>query len=334
MDHKIFSLFLPHSGCQNICIYCNQNFATGFNQKNISFEEQLESLKKSLNKINEIAIYAGNFTALKLDEQLNILRLINEITKGKIKIRISTRPDFINDETLIFLKGNNVKIIELGLQTANERILKILNRNYTCELVEKNNLLLKKYNFLLSYHIMYGLPEEKKEDFIDTLNFVAKLKPDFVRLHPTIVLKETQLCKLFFENKFKPLDLNTAIEYAKFAYDFFNKHNIKIIRFGLHSEKSLVENIVAGPYHPAFNQLVLSSLFLDKLFKIIKNYNFNSFNIFTNKKTENIIRGHKKENIKKLKEFGLKKIIIDESLENNNCKIYFEQNKKSEILKI
>lgn len=319
-SNRIFSLFIPHYGCKNKCIYCNQNFAAGFVSEKYDFDNQLENLKKYKNDITEIGIYSGNFTGLNLTQQKFILNALNEITNFLIPIRISTRPDYIDETIIKILKEQNVKTIELGLQTANEKILKLLGRNYSLEQVIKTNCLLKENNFKISYHIMLGLPEESDEDFYTTVKFVLHLTPDFVRIHPTVILKNTELHKMYLEGNFTPISLEKAIELSLYGYTSFKKAGIDIIKIGLQSEKSLTDNIAAGPYHPAFAQLVKSRYILMQIIDIIKS-RADNFDIIINKKNESIIKGQKKDNLLHLKFLGLNQIIIDNSLKEEIIKI-------------
>jgi histone acetyltransferase (RNA polymerase elongator complex component) len=318
--NKIYSLFIPNKGCRNKCIYCNQFFATGHSDTNSDFISQLENFKKKSKNITEIGLYGGNFTALKLTEQKNILDLINNITNKKISIRISTRPDYLTDENIKMLYEENVRTIELGLQTSSEKILKILGRNYSMKQVIESNKKLNKYNFNISYHLMLGLPNETKQDFFNSVDFVISLKPDYVRLHPTVVIKDTKLHKMYISKEFIPLDFDESVKLSAYAYKKFSNNNIKVIKLGLHSEASLSNNIVAGPYHPSYAQFVKSVIILDKIKKIFKNREI-KFIIKSNDYNNNIIRGYKNTNLNNLKQLGLENIIIDNSIRNSIIKL-------------
>lgn len=311
-QNNIYSLFLPNKGCQNKCIYCNQFFATGFSDDNTAFFSQLQSLKNNIISITEIAIYGSNFTALNIDNQKFYLDAVNNISDFKIPIRISTRPDYLNKEILDFLYKNNVRTIEIGLQSASDDILKLLNRNYSISQVVALNNLLKSYNFSVSYHLMLGLPTETFDDFKHSVHFVCSLKPDFVRIHPTLVISDTVLHFMYINNLFTPLSFDEAVSWSVYAYKRFLSNNIKVIRLGLHSDISLLKHIVAGPYHPSFAQFVKSSIILDKIKKIMNN-SYNSFILETDNKINDIIRGYKNRNIPFLKNAGMERIVL-----NNN----------------
>ena len=208
----IIPIFVPHLGCPNDCIFCNQKSISG-QKKNMTKEEAKKIIEDYLKSINsedaqiEIAFFGGSFTAIEKEKQEELLQLAYEYVKdGKVEsIRISTRPDCIDKETLKRLKSYKVKTIELGVQSANDYILKRANRGHTFEDVKKASKLIRRYGFQLGHQMMVGLPESTKIDEINTAKALIKLKPKMVRIYPVLVVKNTKLEKEYENGEYQPL---------------------------------------------------------------------------------------------------------------------------------
>jgi len=225
-------------------------------------------------------------------------------------IRISTRPDYIDKEKLKLLKKYGVKTIELGVQSTNDYILKKCKRGHTFEDVKKASKLIRMHGFVLGHQMMIGLPESTKIDELNTAKDLAKLKPKIVRLYPVLVIKGTELEKEYQNGEYEPIPLSQAVERCKELYYFFTNKKITVIRMGLQNTdiisdpKNAKSEVVAGPYHEAFGQLVEDSIWYDSILEKIKKFNVKVKEIEIKVNPENInnIVGHKKENIKKLKD--------------------------------
>ena len=312
----IIPIFVPHLGCPNDCIFCNQKSISG--QKNSITKEEakkiidnhLENIKEKEAEI-EIAFFGGSFTAIEAEKQEELLQVAYEyIKQGKVSsIRISTRPDCINKEVLKRLKKYKVKTIELGVQSANNYILKRTNRGHSFEDVKKASKMIRWNGFVLGHQMMVGLPESTRIDEINTARALVKLKPKMVRIYPVLVVKNTKLEQEFKEGKYEPLPLVQAVEICKELVNIFTKKKIDIIRIGLQnteeisSPESEKSEVVAGPYHPAFRQLVESGLWYDDIVSKIKKLNVKvkEVGVTVNPIDINNVVGHKKENILKLK---------------------------------
>ena len=318
MKHNyIIPIFVPHLGCPNDCVFCNQKSISG--QKNNMtkekaqkiIEEYLKSIKDENAEI-EVAFFGGSFTAIEEEKQNELLSLAYEyIKEGKIKsIRISTRPDYIDKKILKRLKKYKVKTIELGVQSANNFILEKAGRGHTFEDVKKASKLIRRYGFTLGHQMMVGLPESTRKDEINTAKELIKLKPKMVRIYPVLVLKGTKLEKELKEEKYKPLSIVQAVETCKELVRMFADKKIDIIRVGLQNTDEITDpnnensEVVAGPYHPAFRQLVESSLWYDAIVEKIKKLNVKvkEVEVTINPIDTNNVIGHKKENIIKLKQ--------------------------------
>ncbi len=237
----IIPIFVPHLGCPNDCVFCNQKSISG-QKKNMTKEEAkniienyLKNIKKTEDAQVEIAFYGGSFTAIEQEKQEELLSLAYEyIEKGQVEsIRISTRPDAINKETLKRLKKYKVKTIELGVQSANNYILNKSNRGHTFEDVKKSSKMIRWYGFKLGHQMMVGLPESTRIDEINTAKSLIKLKPKMVRIYPVLVVKGTKLEEDYKNGKYEPLTVVQAVEICKDLVRMFADKNIEIIRIGL-----------------------------------------------------------------------------------------------------
>lgn len=225
-------------------------------------------------------------------------------------IRISTRPDCINKEILKMLKKYKVKTIELGVQSANDYILKRAGRGHSFEDVKKASKLIRWSGFKLGHQMMVGLPESTRLDELNTAKQLIKLKPKMIRIYPVLVIKNTKLEKELNEGTYEPITLNQAVETSKELVYLFNKKKIEVIRIGLQNTDLITDpenkesEVVGGPYHPAFGQLVEDSIWYDSIVEKIKKFNVKvkEVEIRVNPQDINSVIGHKKENAEKLKE--------------------------------
>lgn len=334
----IIPIFVPHLGCPNSCTFCNQKTISG-QVKQVTAKDVKDTIEyylsnfKDNNKYVEVAFFGGSFTGIDEDIQEELLQAAFEYIKQKKvnSIRISTRPDYINKDILKRLKKYKVKTIELGVQSANNYILSRCQRGHTFEDVKKASKLIRRKGFTLGHQMMVGLPESTKLDEINTTKSLIKLKPKIVRIYPVLVIKGTKLEEEYKNNEYIPLTVNQAVERCKDIVAMFNKKNIKVIRIGLQNTNTIDEpghnesEVVAGPYHPAFRQLVESSMWYDSMLEHIKQFNtkVKVVEIKANPVNINNIIGHKKENIKKLNEiYDVEvNVISDESIKPGDFKV-------------
>jgi len=318
-NKKIIPIFLPYGGCLNRCIFCNQRAISKDIPSPLSVKKFIESSLLTLSPIKnktyrQVAFYGGSFTAMDKDEQIKYLQIAKEfILKGEIEsIRISTRPDFIDEETISFLRDFHVKTIEIGAQSFDDEVLQLSNRGHTKEDTISSVKILKTLGFEVGIQLMIGLPGDTLKKFLETLDRVIDLKPDFIRIHPTLVLKDSPLENLWKSNQYVPLSLKDAINWLKKGILKLENASIPIARIGLQPTKELEAHLLAGPYHPAIRQLVESSIFFDMAFELLKRNTILSQAIFIcHPKEESNLRGQRNENIKKLKtEFSIKELLI------------------------
>lgn len=334
----IIPIFVPHLGCPNSCTFCNQKTISGqskqVNAKDVrdTIEYYLSNFKDN-NKYVEVAFFGGSFTGIEEEVQEELLQAAFEYVKQKKvnSIRISTRPDYIDKKILKRLKKYKVKTIELGVQSTNNYILSRCQRGHTFEDVKKASKLIRRKRFILGHQMMVGLPESTKLDEINTTKALIKLKPKIVRIYPVLVIKGTKLEEEYKSNEYIPLTVNQAVERCKEIVAMFNKKNIRVIRLGLQNTNTIDEpghnesEVVAGPYHPAFRQLVESSMWYDSVLEHIKQFNtkVKVVEIRANPMNINNIIGHKKENINKLNEIYDVEVNVtpDESIRPGDFKV-------------
>ena len=318
MKHKyVIPIFVSNSEYSNDSIFYNSK-TTNKQENNITkkeaekiIEEYLKSIKDDDAEI-EIAFFGGSFTVIEEEKKNELLELAYQyIKENKVKsIRISTRPDYINKKILKRLKKYKVKTIELAVQTANDFILKKVGKEYTLEDIRKASKLIRKYRFTLGHQMMVGLPESTRKDEINTAKELIKLKPKMVRIYPVLIKKGTELEKEYEQERYKPLSIVQAVETCKELVRMFSDKKIDIIRVGFQDTdkieyiKNKNNEIIAGPYHPAFRQLVESSLWYDSIVEKIKKLNVKvkEVEVTINPIDTNNVIGYKKENIKKLKQ--------------------------------
>lgn len=311
MKTSIVPIFIPHLGCPHLCTFCNQKKISGTLKAPdridiISLVD--EYISADISKVYEIAFFGGSFTALEMEMQKYYLETAAMLKKEKkiVKIRYSTRPDAISEQVLELSKMYSVDIIELGLQSMDNKVLELAERGHTAEDTINAGKLIKKYDFSLGLQIMPGLMGDNEETILRTFNISASLKPDFVRIYPTIVIKGTKLEDYYNNKEYFPIDLQKMVELTAKGWELFEKKGIKVIRMGLqHSENLTSEkDLIAGPYHPAFGELVFSEVFKNKIISIIENRKIKEGNELVLKINPGELskaRGHKNYNINIIK---------------------------------
>ena len=333
----IIPIFVPHLGCPNDCVFCNQKSISGKTSQ-VTKDDVKKIIDEHLKYIKpeakvEVAFFGGSFTAIEKQKQIELLSIAYEYIKEKKvqEIRISTRPDFIDKETLKRLKKYKVKTIELGVQSANDYILKKAGRGHTFEDVKKASKLIRFYGFNLGHQMMVGLPESTQLDEINTAKQLVKLKPKIVRIYPVLVLKNTKLEKEYVEGKYKALTVVQAVETCKELVKIFVKKKIEVIRIGLQPTDTITDpkdeksEVVAGPFHPAFRQLVEAGMWNDVIVEKIKKLNtkVREVEITVNPIDVNNVIGQNRDNINNLKELYDVDLIIksDEKIKQGKSKI-------------
>lgn len=313
-SHNNISIFIPHIGCPNKCSFCNQNTISG--ETSAPTPEMVNNIcREAFGRIadkqnTEIAFFGGSFTAIDRNYMTALLESVQEfIGEGKFRgIRISTRPDCIDEEILTLLKKYGITSIELGCQSMSNEVLAANMRGHTSEDVEKSCKIIKKYGFSLGLQMMIGLYKSTKKDEYMTAEKIIELKPETVRIYPVAVLKDTYLDTLYKTNRYKLFEFDEVVEMALDFMEAFSENGIKVIRCGLHSSETVQQNITAGFYHQAFKQLCESLKFYRKMKLFIEKYPNpeNEYLFYVSPRSIDIALGHKKCNVIKFSEAGIK----------------------------
>lgn len=291
-------------------------------------EECLETIDKDADV--EIAFFGGSFTAIDIDIQKSLLSVAKEyVEKGLVKdIRMSTRPDCIDEDILSMLKEYKTSIIELGVQSLDEKVLLDSIRGHQSEIVYKSSKMIKNSGIKLGLQMMIGLPADTEEKCIFTAKKFVELKPDCVRVYPTLVVKDTGLEKLMEQNKYNPFTLEESVNIVKKVLVLFYVNNINVIRVGLQATDDIQigKAVLAGPYHPAFRELVEADMIKDYLeFVILQNKNIKQMLVKSNKKNISKIIGNKKTNVKYMEEkFGVLLKTQESDLDINQLEIVLD----------
>jgi histone acetyltransferase (RNA polymerase elongator complex component) len=271
----IIPIFISHFGCPYRCVYCDQSqlarpasVLPTPEEIHEEIERFLSLRKRKQQQTVQVAFYGGSFTALPLPIQRALLCSVAPFLElGRVhSLRLSTRPDSISPEVLEILRMHTVATVELGVQSMDDEVLKISQRGYGRQEVIKAVRDLLQGNFEVGMQLMVGLPGDSAKRFETTVEAVIELRPHFVRLYPTLVIKGTALARWFRQGRYHPLSLEEAIAHTKGALQRFRQARIPVIRVGLQPTPTLETpgTIVAGPYHPAFRQLVESSLLYEQ----------------------------------------------------------------------
>lgn len=331
---KIIPIFVPHVGCPNDCVFCNQKKITGKGSVRVTSQyatDIVEEFRKTIdvNTYTEIAFFGGSFTAIDNKLQKELLEVAKYYKDSGViqRIRMSTRPDAINDEILNLQKEYNVDIIELGIQSLDDDVLIKSNRGHTSQDSVNASKLIKKFGFTLGHQIMPGLPGSTIEKDITTCSESIAMQPDMVRIYPTLIIKDTELLNMYKSGLYKPLTLEEATRITSYIYSKYKVNNINVIRIGLQNTDAINEgaDVVGGPFHPAFRQLVEEKIFLNSLIKVLKDKDLNnkSIKIFAENKIISELAGQNKSNTLELKSmFNIKKISFVNSNNENLIEIY------------
>lgn len=302
----ILPIFIPHAGCPHQCVFCNQKTISG--QKNAAESGAREQMTRWLQWLrpsleNEAAFYGGSFTALDSDLQERLLFLTDELLERGIigSVRLSTRPDYIDDKKLELLKKHGVRLVELGVQSLDDRVLEAAGRGHTAVDVVQAMKRLRAYNFKTGLQLMVGMPLQSFSSLQDTVAQVINLQPDIARIYPLLVIKGTPLAESWAKGEFHPLSLEEAVRQSAWVYDQLMTNGIKVIRVGLQPDDELCApgNILAGPFHPSIGELVQSFLLRERLTnKLLAVKGAERIVISCPAQMESKLRGMKNSNIK------------------------------------
>jgi len=326
--HYTIPIFTPELACPFQCVFCNQEKISG--HQNIPskseiiqiIEDHLRSFK-AIEKVVEVGFFGGSFTGIPIDQQRMYLNIVDPYIKsGEIQgIRLSTRPDYINEEILQMLKNHNVTTIELGAQSFDDEVLKQTRRGHTAKQIEEASEAIRNFGFNLGLQMMVGLPGDTLERAIYTAQKIIKAGADCTRIYPTVVIKDTLMHKWYNDGKYKPLSLDQAVEWTKHILPLFEEAGVTVIRVGLHPSEGLVvgEELIDGPFHPSFKELVLTAIWTDLLTPVLSNYQNKNIEIHVPSKELNYAIGYKSVNKNMLlQKFSMVRFVPDKRIVGRN----------------
>jgi histone acetyltransferase (RNA polymerase elongator complex component) len=269
--NNIIPVFVPHLGCPNDCVFCNQRRISGHIEPATA-----QTVRKAIEDAaaltpmgtkRQLAFYGGSFTAIPTAYQTELLEAAQPYIRDGIidSIRLSTRPDAIDATVLTRLKKYDVTVIELGAQSMSDRVLELSGRGHDSSAVEESSRLIKSFGFALILQMMTGLPGDTDESCIETTKKIIELKPDGVRIYPTVIVKDTVLCDMWQAGTYREHTVEDAVRVCSKIVPLFRDAGIPIIRMGLNPTEDLSNgDALGGAYHPALGELVHSRIMLNK----------------------------------------------------------------------
>jgi histone acetyltransferase (RNA polymerase elongator complex component) len=271
----VVPVFIPHAGCPHRCVFCDQTRTTGRSAEFPTPDrlgadiDQFLAYRRDSRRPTEIAFYGGNFLGLAPER----IRLLLEagadyVTRGAVQgLRFSTRPDTISAEALEYIADYPVTTIELGVQSMDDKVLATCRRGHTARDTRRSVALLRTKSYRLGLQMMVGLPGDTSAQALDTGRQIAALAPEFVRIYPTLVLKDSPLARWCQQGRYGPMALDESVDLVKTLLEHFLRTGVRVVRMGLQPTADLNPDagVEAGPFHPAFGELVYTALWRDAL---------------------------------------------------------------------
>jgi histone acetyltransferase (RNA polymerase elongator complex component) len=308
----VIPIFISHRGCPHQCLFCNQFSITG---KGVAKEDHTASITETidewLGEMNrdsvQVAFYGGSFTCLEDDKQTRLLVKVQPyLESGQVhSIRLSTRPDCVTRENLQMLWGLGVRTVELGVQSLDDTVLWNSRRGHSAHDSIRALTLLKELGFETGVQLLPGLPGETSRSFLQGVKRVVGFRPDMVRIYPAVVVERSPLAQMFRSGEYQPLSMNRAIGLTRRAKELFSKAGITVIRMGLQHSEMLESELVAGPYHPSFGELVVSrQWFVDIRKQLCRLADGDRLDIYVSDRDMSAVVGMKRKNIRRLQALG------------------------------
>lgn len=313
--HKPFvvPVFIPHAGCPHQCLFCDQTRTTN-RDRTFPTESQVHaeinrflSYRRDHRRWTEISFFGGNFLGLADSQILQLLAAADKyIQTGRAQgIRFSTRPDTIDEKRVALIRDYPISTIEIGAQSMNAPVLTVSRRGHSPDDTIKAVRLLKNNGFRTGLQMMVGLPAESEQETVTSAQQMADLAPDFVRIYPCLVLRGSPLARWYSQGRYIPLSLEKSVSLVKRIYSLMTVRGIAVIRMGLQptTELNTGAGVLAGPFHPAFGELVYSALWMDALCRTLSSNNVNGcdLTVEVHPKSSSRIRGHRSCNLERLR---------------------------------
>ena len=322
--HINIPIFIPHLGCPNQCVFCNQRTISGvvdFDRSTVSAIIEDALLTKPDGASAEIAFFGGSFTGIDRDLMKDLLEVANGyLIQGRIdSIRCSTRPDYIDEEVLDIIKSYGVGTVELGLQSSSEEVLAAAKRGHGFDSERMACELIKKKGLRLGGQMMIGLPMSSRASDLATARFIAEVGCDEARIYPTLVFKDTELAQMLDCGAYTSIGLDEAIERSTDAFEILIDSGVKILRIGLCDSENLhsEDTYLAGPNHPAIGELTVGEYYYRKIKRLleeVKEDRFDTVKITVPIGHTSKVIGHNKKNkIRLMQEYGIRELRVIES---------------------
>lgn len=312
----VIPVFIPHQGCPHTCLFCNQHTISGradtapvtpVQVREIIAEWLARSPARTAGGV-QVAFYGGSFTGMERPQQQELLNAVAPFLRaGSVReIRLSTRPDYMDSSTVAFLRRQGVTIVELGAQSMDQAVLDASHRGHDAARTMEAVSLLRRGGLRVGIQLMIGLPCETTRSCLRTARRVGELHPDFVRIYPALVLRGSGLAARFARGAYQPLSLDAAVARAAWMKNHFDANGIRVVRMGLQAGQELEESIVAGPYHPAFGEMVNARIMLRRTRRILRDVRQGDrVTLSISQKDRSAFGGIRSANIARLRELGL-----------------------------
>ena len=319
MKHANIALFVPHIGCPHRCSFCDQNAISGAERPpepadvTAACETAIQSLGSRAAGA-EIAFFGGSFTAIDRGYMLSLLEAaVPYVRSGAVRgIRLSTRPDAVEPETLRLLQGYGVTTIELGAQSMDNRVLVRNGRGHTAEQVRQAAERVRKMGFSLGLQMMTGLPGDTPEGAWYTARELAALSPAEMRIYPTVVLEGTRLGRWYRQGLYQPPGVEESVPLCAGLLEYLEGQGIRVIRLGLHASRSLEERLLAGAYHPAFRELCEGHLLVQRLLSQFDGMAPRPVTVRLNPRDRSKFTGPHRKNLIRLAELGWQVTLLED----------------------
>lgn len=318
----VIPIFIPHQGCPQQCLFCNQHVITGEREAPENEAARVVAIirewlaRPRCARTVQVAFFGGSFTCLPESRQRELLAAVKPFLRQPGReddrgaqvdcIRLSTRPDCIDGATVSFLWAHGVRVVELGVQSLDEQVLLASRRGHTADHCRRAAALLREAGMEVGIQLMPGLPLETTASFLRTVREVVDLAPSFVRLYPALVVAHSGLAALYRRGEYRPLSMNRAIALSRRAKEVFEAAAIRVVRIGLQPSPSLERDLVAGPYHPAFGELVAARIWFRRIRALLAQTPSDSrLSVRVCPRDLSAVIGMKRGNLRRLERLGL-----------------------------
>lgn len=323
--HVNIPIFIPHLGCPNACVFCNQRAISGHGDFKIEdvrreIDEAISTVEEGAER--EIAFFGGSFTGIERSLMIDLLELAESyVRRGFVsEIRLSTRPDYIDSEILDILSSYSVRTVELGLQSLNDEVLCASRRGHSRECAINACKAIKERGFSLIGQMMIGLPLSTIADELETAELICSVGADGARVYPTVVFAETELARMTEEGVYTPLSIDDAVTRTKCVLDVFDRASVPCIRVGLCASENLRDSskAIAGATHEAIGEMAMSELFYDRISEELDKRKIRGgrLTLYVPIGATSKVIGHKRKNKEKIcKKYGVESIKVLEKKE-------------------